>query len=285
MTDTLTALLQARIDADPSSPLVTYYDRDTGERTELSGTTFANWVAKSANLLRDDFDVHDGSVVALALPMHWQQVVLAFATWALGGCVTESPGGSSGRDSESAGSSAGSASGGSASGGSAAGGFRSSPDVLVMSPDRMMELADADVGELMVTSLDPMGRPLEPRPDHITDYTSAVRVHGDAFSGVPIGAGDPAYAGGSLTLDHAHAAATAMSLAGSLGIEPSARVLVLVGSAGEAGLLTWAAAPLLSGGSLVLVRAGEDADSAQWLERIAEQEAVTFRLGAQQLPH
>lgn len=243
----LSSLLTASIASDPSSPLVTYYDRSTGERTELSGTTFANWVAKSANLLRDDFDVHDGSVVALALPMHWQQVVLAFATWSLGGCVSESPAGS--------------------------------PDVLVMSGDRMMELADADAGELMVSSLDPMGRPLEPRPEHITDYTSAVRVHGDAFSGPAITGTDPAYAGGSLSLDHAHAASTAASLAASLGITSGARVLVTVGSAGEAGLLAWAAAPLAAGASLVLVRTGDDADSADWLARIAEQEAVTFHLG------
>lgn len=244
---TLSSLLEARIAADPSSPLVTYYDRTTGERTELSGTTFANWVAKTANLLRDDFDVHDGSVVALALPMHWQQLVLAFATWSLGGCVSESPAGS--------------------------------PDVLVMSADRMMELADADAGELMVSSLDPMGRALEPRPDHITDYTSAVRVHPDAFSGAPVGAGDPAYTGGSLALDHAHAASSALALASSLGISPGARVLVTVGSAGEAGLLAWAAAPLVTGASLVLVRAGDDVDGPHWLERVAEQEAVTFRLG------
>ena len=243
----LSSLLEAHIAANPANPLVTYYDRTTGERTELSGTTFANWVAKSANLLRDDFDVHDGSVVALALPMHWQQLVLAFATWSLGACVAESPG--------------------------------DSPDVLVMSGDRMMELADADAGELMVTSLDPMGRPLEPRPDHITDYTTSVRVHGDAFSGPPVGDGDPAYAGGSLSLDHAHAASTAQSLASTLGISSGARVLVTTGSAGEAGLLAWAAAPLVAGASLVIVRTGDDADGPQWLERIASQEAVTFRLG------
>lgn len=243
----LSALLESAIAADPTRPLLTYYDRSSGERTELSGTTFANWVAKTANLLRDDFDVHAGSVVALALPMHWQQVVLAFATWSLGGCVAESPTGS--------------------------------PDVLVMSGDRMMELADADAGELMVSSLDAMGRPQEPRPEHVTDYTTAVRVHGDAFSGPPVGGADPAYTGGSLVLDHAHAVGTATALAESLGITPGARVLVTVGSTGEAGLLAWAAAPLVTGASLVLVRPGDDADSGEWIERIAGQEGVTTRLG------
>ncbi|WP_153506251.1 TIGR03089 family protein [Cumulibacter manganitolerans] len=246
MAQDLAGLLAAAIERDPARPLVTYYDRTSGERTELSGTTFANWVAKTANLLRDDLDVHAGSVVALALPMHWQQLVLAFGTWAVGGCVRESPGGS--------------------------------PDVLVMSPDRLMELADADAGELLVTSLDPMGRPLEPRPDHVLDYTSEVRVHGDAFSPAPIDAGAPAYTGGSLTLDHAHAAATALSLVEQLGTGPGTRTLVVAGPLGEAGLLSWAVPTLVGGGSLVLVRTGEDADTAEWLERIAGQEGVTHRL-------
>lgn len=248
MPGTLTDLLDAAIARDPARPLVTYYDRDTGERTELSGTTFANWVAKTANLLRDDFDVHSGSVVALALPMHWHQIVLAFATWAVGGCVTESP--------------------------------HDSPDVLVMSPDRLMELADADAGELLVSSLDPMGRALEPRPDHVLDYTSEVRVHGDAFSGAPVDPAAPAYAGGSIALDHAHAAQAALELAERLAVGSGTRLLVPVGAPAEAGLLGWAVPPLIAGGSLVLVRTGADADAAQWQARISEQEGVTAVLGS-----
>lgn len=246
MASSLSALLDASIARDPARPLVTYYDRSTGERTELSGTTFANWVAKTANLLRDDLDVHDGSVVALALPMHWHQLVLAFGTWAVGGCVSEQPTGS--------------------------------PDVLVMAPPRLMELADADAGEVLVSSLDPMGRAVEPRPDHVLDYTTEVRVHGDAFSGAPIDGAAPAYAGGSLELDHAHAAATATELTERLAIGSASRLLVTVGPAGEAGLLTWAVPALVGGGSLVIVQTGDDADTAQWLDRIAEQEGVTSRL-------
>jgi len=36
---------------DASLPLMTFYDDATGERTELSGATLANWVSKTANLL------------------------------------------------------------------------------------------------------------------------------------------------------------------------------------------------------------------------------------------
>ena len=48
------ALLAAALLRDPAGPLLTYYDDATGERTELSATSLANWVAKTANLLRDD---------------------------------------------------------------------------------------------------------------------------------------------------------------------------------------------------------------------------------------
>ena len=42
---------------DPGRPLVTFYDDATGERTELSVTTYANWVAKVASLLVEELEV------------------------------------------------------------------------------------------------------------------------------------------------------------------------------------------------------------------------------------
>ncbi len=44
---------------------------------ELSGATTANWVAKSANLLVDDFGRPDR--IGLLLPLHWQTVALLLA--------------------------------------------------------------------------------------------------------------------------------------------------------------------------------------------------------------
>ena len=69
---------------DPGRPFITYYDDATGERTELSYATFDNWVAKTANFLRDGLDVQAGNGVAVLLPPHWQTVVAAFAVWAVG---------------------------------------------------------------------------------------------------------------------------------------------------------------------------------------------------------
>ncbi|MEI8082681.1 MAG: TIGR03089 family protein, partial [Actinomycetes bacterium] len=53
-----------------AAPFVTFYDVSTSERVELSGTTFENWVAKTANFLRDEFDIEPGSRVGGRLPVH-----------------------------------------------------------------------------------------------------------------------------------------------------------------------------------------------------------------------
>jgi uncharacterized protein (TIGR03089 family) len=69
---------------DPGRPLVTFYDDDTGERTELSVTTYANWVAKVASLLADELDVEHGSRLLVDLPAHWLDTVVLGAAWACG---------------------------------------------------------------------------------------------------------------------------------------------------------------------------------------------------------
>lgn len=76
----------------PGRPFVTYYDVATGERTELSGTTTANWVAKTANLLVDEFDAEPATRVEVALPTHWLRIVCILATWAVGGTVVDADG-------------------------------------------------------------------------------------------------------------------------------------------------------------------------------------------------
>jgi hypothetical protein len=77
-------LLDAALRRDPARPLITFYDDATDERTELSVATFANWVAKTANLLRDDLGLEPGATAALDLPAHWQAAVWLQACWALG---------------------------------------------------------------------------------------------------------------------------------------------------------------------------------------------------------
>lgn len=64
-------LLSRRLRRDPSSPFVTYYDDLTGERTELSVTTYANWVSKTSNLLADELMLDPGDALRVDLPTHW----------------------------------------------------------------------------------------------------------------------------------------------------------------------------------------------------------------------
>ena len=76
----------------PGRPFVTYYDLATGERTELSGTTTANWVAKTANLLVDELDAEPGTRVEVALPTHWLRTVWILAAWVMGGTIVDADG-------------------------------------------------------------------------------------------------------------------------------------------------------------------------------------------------
>ncbi|GAA3231916.1 hypothetical protein GCM10020256_46910 [Streptomyces thermocoprophilus] len=77
-------LLSSALAADPSRPLVTFYDDATGERVELSVATFANWVAKTSNLLQDGMSAEPGDRVALLLPAHWQTAVWLLACASVG---------------------------------------------------------------------------------------------------------------------------------------------------------------------------------------------------------
>ncbi len=81
--------------ADPVGPRITYYDDATGERIELSAVTLANWAAKTGNLLRDELGARPASRVAVLLPAHWQTAAVLFGVWWIGAEVLL--GGGSGR--------------------------------------------------------------------------------------------------------------------------------------------------------------------------------------------
>jgi hypothetical protein len=46
---------------------MTYYDLDSGERTELSAISFGNWVSKTSNLLIEDVAAEPGDVIGMPL--------------------------------------------------------------------------------------------------------------------------------------------------------------------------------------------------------------------------
>jgi uncharacterized protein (TIGR03089 family) len=95
VSDVFNRQLQARTARSGGTPLLTYYDERTGERTELSGVSFANWVDKTANLLLDELLVEPGQQVRLRLgssaPAHWVTLVWVGAIWRAGCSVTLQP--------------------------------------------------------------------------------------------------------------------------------------------------------------------------------------------------
>jgi uncharacterized protein (TIGR03089 family) len=161
------AILDPMLRTDPVGPRITYYDDATGERIELSAVTLANWAAKTANLLRDELAAGPTSRVALLLPAHWQTAAVLFGVWWIGAEVT----------------------------------LRGPADLALCTSDRLDE-ADAAVaegglnGEVAVLSLDPFGKPVPDLPLGVTDYATAVRVHGDQI--VPERNPGPALAGQSV---------------------------------------------------------------------------------------
>lgn len=159
------AILDPMLRADPVGPRITYYDDATGERIELSAATLANWAAKTANLLRDELAAGPASRIAILLPAHWQTAAVLFGVWWIGA------------EAVLAGESA---------------------DIALCTADRLDE-ADSIVapgGEVAALSLDPFGRPAPDLPFGVTDYATAVRVHGDQI--VPERQPGPALAGRSV---------------------------------------------------------------------------------------
>jgi len=83
--------LDAALARDGARPFLTWYDDASGERLELSVTTFAVWVAKTGWYLDDAYGPGAGDVVRLDLPRHWLRAVWAVAAWRAGCTVTLEP--------------------------------------------------------------------------------------------------------------------------------------------------------------------------------------------------
>ncbi|WP_171163124.1 TIGR03089 family protein [Streptomyces sp. I05A-00742] len=143
-------LLRSALAADPGRPLVTFYDDATGERVELSVATFANWVAKTANLLQDDLAAEPGDRLALLLPAHWQTAVWLLACSSVG-VVAE------------------------------VGGDPAAADLVVSGPDRLQE-ARACSGERVALALRPLGGRFPQPPEGFLDYAVEVPGQGDRFA-------------------------------------------------------------------------------------------------------
>jgi uncharacterized protein (TIGR03089 family) len=240
---TVPALLSVRLASDPAQPIVTFYDDDSEERVELSVTSFGNWVAKTANLLRDGLGAESGERLALVLPTHWLGPVWLCAAWACGLEVSLDPIGCRLRRFAYA----------------------------VTGPDALDQLAKASE-QAVAVSLRPLGgRFTEPLPLGVLDFAVEVPGYGDSFADAVAEPSSPALLTGDLAYDQTALVEKAVETAGDLGLEPGSRLLTDHNPASTDGLWVAWLAPLIAGASVVLVRNPDP----ERLARRVEQERVT----------
>ncbi|WP_182524028.1 TIGR03089 family protein [Nocardioides dongkuii] len=215
---TFSRLLDGLLRTEPGRPLVTFYDHATGERVELSVTTYANWVAKAASLLVEEHDLERGGTLRVDLPSHWLGPVFLGAAWAAGLVVTD--------DDE--------------------------PDAVVCGPGTLARwAAAADDVPVLACSLLPMGvRFADPLPAGVHDVGVEIWSQPDSFiPWDPPTPDDPAVSWAGVTTTQAQLWETAA--AGSL-LTDGGRLLSEANPASPPGIASFAE-PLARSGSLVLV--------------------------------
>src|SRR5699024_831560 len=146
-------------------------DESTTERVELSVATFANWVAKTANMLQDSLSADETTTVLIALPVHWETCVWMVAAWSVGCTVCLDP-------------------------------ADAAADIAVVAPGGWKQVDGAE--ETVALSLRPMGaRFTEPLPTGVIDYNAEVLGHGDHFQAYePVRPTTPALCRGAAVQSH-----------------------------------------------------------------------------------
>ncbi|MGW0783566.1 TIGR03089 family protein [Streptomyces sp. NPDC002913] len=236
-------LLRSALAADPARPLVTFYDDATGERVELSVATFANWVAKTANLLQGDLAAEPGDRLALLLPAHWQSAVWLLACSSVGVVADVQ-------------------------------GDPASADLVVSGPDSL-DRARACRGERVALALRPLGGRFPQPPEGFADYAVEVPGQGDRFAPyAPVDPAAPALAVGGEGMTAEQLVARAREDATALGLGPGSRLLTGRTYDTWEGLSAGLFAPLAAGGSVVLCRHLDQLDE-DGLAKRAESERIT----------
>jgi uncharacterized protein (TIGR03089 family) len=172
MTTLLAERLRRRVRLAGSVPLLTCYDVESGARTELSATTFSNWVDKTSNLLADEVAVGAGDVISMPLaveaPGHWLTAVWQLACWQVGLVVD----------------------------------LTNPPDAAAVVTGRQWQGYESP--GTYACALHPLGLGFtEALPPGVHDYAIEVRSHGDSYSGPPPEADSTAWADRERTLTQA----------------------------------------------------------------------------------
>ncbi|MEV5532421.1 TIGR03089 family protein [Streptomyces prunicolor] len=237
-------LLRSALAADPGRPLVTFYDDATGERVELSVATFANWVAKTANLLQGELGAGPGDRVAVLLPAHWQTAVWLLACSSVG-VVAD------------------------------VGGDPSGADVVVSGPESL-EAARACGGERVALALRPLGGRFPQTPVGFVDYAVEVPSQGDRFVAFsPVDSEELALVVGGSEFTGAEVVERALA---DGGVDAGGRVLSGLSYDTWDGLSSGLYAPLASGGSVVLCRNLAELSEEALAKRVESERVTVSRL-------
>ena len=180
------AALRRRARTAGAEPLLTHYDLDAGGRTELSVATFANWVAKTANLV-EDLGADSGLVglpLAVERPGHWMTLLWPLAAWQRECAVTVDT---------------------------------AAADLVVIGP---VDPRPVLPGATLACSLHPLGLGLRDLPDGVLDFTTEALSQPDLAGTLPCGPAAPAWVDGATVLSHADLAGTP-PVAGRVLVRPS----------------------------------------------------------------
>ena len=240
--------LFARLLAERSAqPFVTYYDEASGERSELSAKSTANWVAKTHHLLIDELGLGVGDRAAILLPAHWISVPILL------GCLTAGLSLTDGADVS----------------------FAGSAEVAFVDPARAPIAVAAGIPD--VFTINPTaaasGYLVTEPPPGTTDYVSAVRPQADTWASVHLSGGDDDSCIDART--RANVVADATERAAALGLDLAARALSTRDWNRSQDWLDTILAPLAVGGSVVFVR---NAPDEAVVARRMQQERATVRL-------
>lgn len=225
---------------DASHPFVTYYDEASGERTELSAKSLANWVAKTHHLLIDELGLGVGDTALVALPAHWLSVPVLLGCLSAGLALTPS----------------------------------GAADVAFGTPATLAQVQQRDAPpDAYAIAPDSAATGFQGTPpDGLADYVAAVRPQADAWAGVemPASADDPCLPG----LTRGEAVSRAATAARAAGLSNGGRMLTTRDWSGPDDWLDTVLAPLAVRGSVVFVRNCTD---EAVLERRMSQERATAR--------
>lgn len=218
------SLLRARAGESGQRPFLTFSDGESGERTELGHATFANWVAKAANLLTDELDLGPGSDLAVRVPTSWTAVVVVTAAWCAGIVVDLD--------------------------GRLDGGPDGGPEAAVVGEH--VRSPDAEPARLVVVGTG-MGGRLTTDPGRGIPFAEEVLGHPDDFDGPDLDASAPALSSDGRTWTHGDLLSAATEEASAAGLGAGDRFLSAVPTTTARGLITGPLLALAIGGSVVLV--------------------------------